>query len=284
MIEVVPAGPAEAEALAAWLATRAAETLFLASNLERYGIEDRGGFYQGRWLVAWRGGRPCGATQLVNQGSVLLAGAPDGTAEALAEAAVATGFRPLRLMGMRPEVEAFASVWDRHRELAVREIRDSELMGLPASRFEGGEAPGFRAAGMGDLEWLLPWKRRFRIEGLGDDPSWVDAAALREAAELAIREGRQFLVEDQGRPVSMGLVNAVTRNAAQLGGVFTPGEFRGHGHGSRMVLGLCRHFLRDQGLSTMALAVDPGKTSATRIYTRLGFAPLGCFRFQLLEP
>ena len=267
-----------------YLAGRLVECLFLASNLENYGLEDDGAHWSGTWLGFHADGEMKAVAQLVNQGSLLVAISSSEAAAGLAQAIRARHYEPLRILGMRPEVEDIHALLAADGGYPIREVRDSLLQVLTPETFEPREASGGRLATMDDVPKLLEWKRRFRVEAMGDDPQWVDDEVLKKSLVLTIEGGRQYVLEAGDRLVSMARLNARTRRMAQLGGVYTPPEERGNGYASRLISGLCQRVLEDEKLEAMALMVEESKEAASRIYRRLGFLGLGCYRFLLLEP
>lgn len=267
-----------------YLAGRLVECLFLASNLENYGLEDDGSHWSGTWLGYHEGHELKAVAQLVNQGSLLVAISVAEAVPALAHAIRARDYEPLRILGMRPEVEDIHAALHAEGDYPIREVRDSLLQVLTPETFEPRQASGMRLATIEDVPKLLEWKRRFRVEAMGDDPSWVDDEVLKKSLVLTIEGDRQYVLEVGGRLVSMARLNARTRRMAQLGGVYTPPEERGNGYASRLISALCQRVLEEEKLEAMALMVEESKETASRIYRRLGFLGLGCYRFLLLEP
>lgn len=271
-------------AIRRYLAGRLVECLFLASNLENYGLEDDGTHWGGTWLGFYGPTGIEAVAQLVNQGSLLVAISVADAVPTLAQAIRARAFEPLRILGMRPEVEDLHAALNEEGDFPVREVRDSLLQVLTPETFEPRQSTGMRLATMDDVPQLLKWKRRFRVEAMGDDPAWVDDEVLKKSLVLTIEGGRQYVMEAGDRLVSMARLNARTRRMAQLGGVYTPTEERGNGYATRLISALCQRVLEEERLEAMALMVEESKEAASKIYRRLGFLGLGCYRFLLLEP
>lgn len=272
------------DATLAYLEAKVAERMFLASNLLKYGIEDRGGMLQGPFYGSFAGRALRGVVQLVNQGSVLCCGDGPAAMAELGEAAAATPHLPARVLAMRQECEDYLAAYLARRPRRIRDTRDSILQQVTAETLVHHPMKGFRAATSDDVDLLVRWKREFRIDGLKDKPEWVDDGELRRFIELAVREGRQYVLEEGGRPVTMGLVNASTPRCAQLGGVYTPPEERGKGYATRMVSAMCHFQLSACGLQAVFLSVEADSHAANHIYAKLGFRHLGIYRFLLLEP
>jgi uncharacterized protein len=84
---------------------------------------------------------------------------------------------------------------------------------------------------------------------------------------------RSFVLETGGRMVSTAGTSAETNEAAMIGGVFTLGDERGKGYGSRVMTALCRELLAE-GIEPCLFYDNP---SAGVIYRRLGFRDIGMF-------
>jgi RimJ/RimL family protein N-acetyltransferase len=283
-VEVVRLEERHRESLLSCLSGRATERLFLLSNLLAGGLTSGESLFQGSWFGALKQGKLCGVLQCVNQGSLLVALDQLDAASSLAKAVAESGFRPLRILGMQPEVEQLFKELQACGDFPLREIRDSLLQVLTQETLRGEGEAVLRQAKPKDIPLLLEWKRRFRIDALGDDPDWVDSEVLRRSLELSIYEGRQFLLMERGNVVSMARLNARTGAFAQLGGVFTPRDQRGHGYATRLVSALCVRCLMEEGLEAVTLMVDAGKQRALAIYDKIGFISRGVYRFLLLEP
>ena len=84
------------------------------------------------------------------------------------------------------------------------------------------------------------------------------------------REGRLFLWEDEGRPVSLVGVGGHTPNGARVGPVYTPRELRGRGYASAATAAVTRRLL-DGGCSYTFLYTDLANPTSNRIYRALGY-------------
>jgi predicted GNAT family acetyltransferase len=226
----------------------------------------------------------------VNQGSLLVAlddPASTDVARSLARLVIDSGFQPLRILGMEQEVGSLLRELQTLASFPVREQRNSLLQVLTRETLsKTGEArPGLqmRLARPDDLSLLLDWKCRFRIDALGDDPSWLNLEVMKASLELSLREQHQYVLEAEGRLVSMARLNARTTHHAQLGGVYTPREERGRGYASWLTAALCRDCL-DGGVDAVTLMVEAEKRTANLIYERIGFQTRGIYTFLLLIP
>jgi len=84
------------------------------------------------------------------------------------------------------------------------------------------------------------------------------------------REGRLFLWEDEGRPVSLVGVGGYTPNGARVGPVYTPPEHRGRGYASAATAAVTRRLL-DGGCAYTFLYTDLANPTSNRIYRAIGY-------------
>lgn len=272
------------KALEAFLDRRAAESMFLTSNLAQCGVEDRVHRHGGEFLGAFRDQVLRGVVQLTEMGSLLLLAADREAVTGLAEAAGKLAYRPRRLMGMKLEVEDFSQLYlEAVTGLVVRRMVDAKLMRTSLDTLVPQPMNGFRAATSDDLGVLVPWQRAFLLEeGLATEGEVGDAAMGEQLAER-IAAGQRYLLEVDGVPVSMASINASTPEMSQIGGVFTPPERRGQGHATRLVAAICHFHLSALGEKGVVLAAHEDNLAAMRVYQKVGFAPIGTYRYVFLE-
>ena len=286
------------EILLSFLYPRRTEALFLLSNLERGDIEGGQELFEGDYFGFFHEEKLRGVLMQVRQGSLLIA-----CSHPLGQFELAKAFlqhhqkkedespgQVHRILGLNEEVQGFFEVLEEHSLWKSREVREAALLVLTKDTLESRPQLFVRLAQESDIDVLLKWKKSFRVDAMGDDPSWIDEEVLRESLELGIQEKRQFILEQHSKPVSMARLNAVSGRVAQLGGVFTPKEHRGKGYASKMVSGLANQCLVEnfQGefvgdYEALVLTVDEESKKALKIYRDLGFLGLGTFRFHLVE-
>jgi predicted GNAT family acetyltransferase len=72
----------------------------------------------------------------------------------------------------------------------------------------------------------------------------------------------------------MAGVRAPAAGVSRIGPVYTPPEVRGRGFGSAVTAAACRWALA-AGAGQVVLFADLANPTSNRVYTRLGFAPVG---------
>ena len=177
--------------------------------------------------------------------------------------------RHLQVIGPRPAV--LATVHQLARSgLTPRLERQQVYMAL-----ESGALPDFERlaelvpAVPGDFECVHASGVRLRLEELEEDPRETDPHGYRRRVEEECRDGHTWLWQDAQGLCFRASVSAVTGDAAQLSGVFTPPERRRRGLARRGLSELClRLFARSR---TACLFVNRLNAPALELYRRLNF-------------
>ena len=132
---------------------------------------------------------------------------------------------------------------------------------------------------------------RVRRAEMADLPRLVDFFADAEsmtrspgAVERPLRDTRVWLAESvdgvDGNPIlSTALTNAEVPDRAMIGGVFTPPAFRSRGLSRAVCAALCADLFADQKQPVLYWE----NPAAGKVYTTLGFHPIGVWRSVTLE-
>jgi hypothetical protein len=241
------------------------------------GPRARGAFYGFREGAALRGVLFFGAGRLL-----VLHAADAAVAESFA--ALAEGLQsPKLIVGDQTAVDPF---WARFFASAppTRWVRLNRVyeMGAADLRLPPEGAPGLRAAATDDLDLEVAASIAMIREDMGEAPG--DLARYRASVLERIRRGRSFLWCDEGPPRRLlfkANLSAVTPEAAQVEGVFTPPERRGEGYATRGLSELCQRALERS--RTVCLYVNDANAPALRLYERVGFRHTRFFRSILLD-
>ena len=134
-----------------------------------------------------------------------------------------------------------------------------------------------------DLPTLVRWRRQYDLETMGFSEDSIDDAANRDTLAHMIETRRLWVLEAAGRPVSMTGFNATLPDVVQVGGVFTPVEFRDRGHGRAVVAGSLLDASADGAVEAI-LFTEADNHPAQRAYRSLGFERIGDYGLVLLDP
>jgi predicted GNAT family acetyltransferase len=237
--------------------------LFLLGFLEMYPI--------GRaW---WYGvGRPLRGVVLVVPGRLAVPWAPvEEDAVALGGALRAVQ-QPCMMVGPRAAVDAIWRDW--HGSTPTVGWFDQRLYVLT-------EPPtdviprGFRAARLSDLDVVSANGIAMEYEDLGIDRS-QDLAVHRASVRERLRSRRTWVIVRKGAVVFQINVGTQTGLGCQIGGTYTPPQFRGSGLATRGVGALCQQLLEQ--CPRVTLHVQEQNIAAVRVYEKCGFVRSEAYR------
>jgi predicted GNAT family acetyltransferase len=110
---------------------------------------------------------------------------------------------------------------------------------------------------------------RLHSEELEEDPRDVDPLGYRRRVEEQCRDGHTYLWKDREGLCFRASVSAVTADAAQISGVYTPPERRNQGFARRGLAELCARLFEHS--RAVCLFVNDFNAPALAVYRRLGF-------------
>ena len=278
--------PGDEAALDRFLSTHADSSMFLRSNARAAGLMDRGEPLQATYVAALESSRMVGVVAHCWNGMVLVQ-APAHAAE-LARDAVRRSRRAVTgFSGPWTQVVAARAALGLDAAPAVQDSRD-DLYALDLDRLV---LPAPLASGVvrcrhpepGELELLVQWRASFAVESLGA----TDGPDLRRASQADVelqheRRADWVLVHDT-TPVAYSVFNAMLPEMVQIGGVWTPAEFRGRGYARALVAGSLAA-AREQGVRRAVLFANPANAAARAAYLAIGFEIVGDYGLVLLAP
>lgn len=184
--------------------------------------------------------------------------------------------RRFQVIGPRSALEPFLQRFSRSGAVP-RLDRNQVYMALePETLAPFDRLPALVSAGPEDLALVHESGARLRIEELGEDPREADPEGYRRRVNEECRDGHTFLWKEADGLRFRAGVSAITADAAQISGVFTPPDLRGRGYASRAISELCaRLFERSRAA---CLFVNEINAPALRVYRRLGFVALAPWR------
>lgn len=205
-------------------------------------------------------------------GALLPAGEDPDALEALA-AALARRLdslpRRVQLIGPAAAVERLAPHLDRAGWLARLRRAQRYLVLERAALPPFERVPELRPARPEDLAVLYQSGAELRLEELHEDPRITDGAAYARRVEEESRDQHTWLWLDARGLRFRASVSAVTGDAAQISGVFTPAARRRKGYAARGLSELCARLF--ERCPAVCLFVNDINTPALALYDALGF-------------
>lgn len=242
-------------------------------------LRDALGQPRDEYWAARRGGEILGLLHLGASGAVLPLGDDPAALRLLGDQArLRLSFIPRRfqVIGPAPPLEAFLQRFERSG-LVPRLDREQIFMTLEPAHLPAFERlPELRSAGPEDVRLVHDSGALLRSEELEEDPRTVDPAAYRRRVEDECRDGHTHLWTDAEGLCFRASVSALTADAAQVSGVYTPRERRNRGLASLGLAELCmRLFERSREI---CLFVNRINDPAIAVYRKLGFVRHAAWR------
>jgi RimJ/RimL family protein N-acetyltransferase len=280
--------PGDEALLDAFLRPRIASSMILLSNLRAAGLHDRGERFEGTYAVVFEANAPIGVVAMYWNGNAILQ-APPAHAAALCKAAMGASGRALAgMLGPAAQVAgALGGLGIEPGALRLDSVEGLFELSLDRVRVPTALADGtirVRAAAPEDLELLAKWRSAYMIEALYEPDTPQLYADSLEAERRGITDGHIWLAQHDGRPAATTGFNAVTREAVQVGGVYTPPELRGRGY-ARAAVAQSLLDMRMLGIERSLLFTGDDNPAAQRAYQAIGFQRIGDYRIAMLaEP
>lgn len=137
-----------------------------------------------------------------------------------------------------------------------------------------------RQARAGDLELVANNSAEMMIGELGYDPREHRTNFMHGISRLIERGWWWVWIED-GELLFQCNVGSKTARTAQVQGVWTPPQHRGHGHATKALRAISRRLLND--VPTLSLYVNDFNEKAIELYERVGFERVGEFSTLLFN-
>lgn len=260
-------------------------SMFLIGNARNGGLADHGERYQGTYAAAIRNGQIIGVVghfwnhNLMVQSSVSLT--------ELCQAAIKASGRSVKgLLGPAQQVEivkTYLPIVEDHLQMdSVEDLFRLSLtdLCLPETLRDG--IVRGRLATYDDLDLLTEWQAAYVEETIGEPDTPAARERRQDNLTQQIKDQRSWLLEQEGVPVACSAFNAVTKEAVQVGGVWTPPALRGRGY-ARAVVAASLAAARAQGVETAILFTGITNAAAQRAYIALEFRKVGDYRIVLLH-
>ncbi|HOU12400.1 MAG TPA: GNAT family N-acetyltransferase [Anaerolineae bacterium] len=277
--------PGDETALEAFLAPRLATSMFLIGNMRLSGLAYNGERYTGDYVAAFEDGNIVGVAAHFWNG-IIITQAP-AYLDALWRAALTASGRPLKgVIGPHKQVAVIKAALElEHYERQLDQQEKLYSLDLAAllvpEALATGQVKGRRVEGH-DADILTRWRVGYDVETLGEEESEQLWAQERAMAERITAEGNTWILEAEDRPVATSAFNTRLREAVQIGGVWTPPEYRRRGY-ARCVVAQSLLDARAEGVEKAILFTGEDNLAAQKAYTSLGFRHIGDYHLLMLR-
>jgi GNAT superfamily N-acetyltransferase len=276
--------PGDEPLLESYLKPRLASSMFLLNNMRKAGLEDYGQRYGGTYAAYIQGGSITGVVAHYWNGMLVLQ-ANHHLDRLIGAVTRASGRAVSGLVGLREQVklaEAFLQV-DPAR-VRLSEIEGLYLLDIGKMRVPDDLASGewiARRIKPQDKDLITKWRIGYNLEALNEKDSPILRKKISADIERAIVDGTSWILEIDGRPVSSTSFNASINEAVQVGGVWTPSEFRRRGY-ARAAVAASLLDAKAEGVEKAILFTGDDNLPAIKAYKGLGFQRIGDFQLVLL--
>lgn len=266
----------DAEAIAVFLSRHIETSMFLLSNLEECGTDNRDHPHGTAFFLRETGDGITGVFGATNSG-FLMCQLPGLThTEAQTYAHLLKGYTFFGMTGDDAQVgvmlEALplaGAVWNANR---CEPLYRRDLPGLTSDAVT-------RHVSATDVDTLALWFRAYMDETGTMRPGAPEQVA-RARAEAAVGAAHIRLLVEDDRITGMAALNAQAGTTVQVGGVFVPRELRGQGRGGRITAGLLAEAASGGATGAVLFAASP---EAAKVYERIGFERCGAYRVAVLK-
>jgi ribosomal protein S18 acetylase RimI-like enzyme len=267
-LSIEPLGPSDLIEAFAFLDRDPVLNVYLVALL----LRDALGQPRDEFWAARRSGNIVGLLHLGHSGAVLPLGEDPEALRRLGEQTrqrLAFIPRRFQIIGPAGVVREFLTGFD-GCGLHPRLDREQVYMALePRDLPPFARLPELRPATLEDARMVHDSGAQLRAEELEEDPRSIDAAAYRRRVEDECRDGHTYMWVDGEGLCFRASVSALTPDAAQISGVYTPPERRNRGLARRGLSELCvRLFQRSR---EVCLFVNRVNAPALAVYHALGF-------------
>jgi predicted GNAT family acetyltransferase len=201
------------------------------------------------------------------------------SAEAVAAFAELTAGEPRSCSSIVGSADAVLDLWHRLAPFwgPARDVRPCQPLLATDAPPSVTADPGVRLVRPDEVDVLYPASVAMYTEEVGISPvADSGAAAYRERVRDLVRGGRAYARFMNGRVVFKAELAVITRQTAQVQGVWTAPEWRGRGLATAGMAAVVRDALR-RVAPTVSLYVNDYNHAARRVYDRCGFRRVGTF-------
>ena len=185
------------------------------------------------------------------------------------------------ILGERDKIEKF---WDGYsRSANAAHHRRNELMFEQRwATVPAGVMPGLRRATLADLNQVVAAHACMAEEELGVNPLSTDAHGFQMRCERRVRQGRVWVLINDGRLIFKADVVAATAAANYIEGVYVNPQERNKGYGVRCLTQVTRELLADT--QAVCLLVSEHNRVGQGLARKAGYTVISCYETIFLNP
>lgn len=133
-----------------------------------------------------------------------------------------------------------------------------------------------------DVEQQTAWRMAYNIETIHEPDGPELWEHSRSGVERYLGQRATWILEAGGQPVATTSFNARLPEIVQVGGVYTPPEWRNRGY-ARAAVAASLLAARAEGVRRAILFTGQERWPARRAYEAIGFRPVGDYYIALLH-
>jgi predicted GNAT family acetyltransferase len=267
------AGPADAQALAAFLEQHIETSMFLLGNLAEHGTGNLDHPHGTRFYLRETSDGIKGVFGCTNGGFLMCQQPGITVAEAQAYAELLHGYRFQGMTGRADQVLTVLRAlpidpnhWSCNRSEPLYTL---DLADIAAPDVD------LRLPRPQDTATLINWFEQYLTETTGAQEN------ASERAKRAVQNGQHMIMWEHGTPTAMTGINARYQSTVQIGSVFVPPHARGQGRAGRAILAHLNRLKAQDGVSKAVLFAASDK--AARAYERIGFGYQAEFQVAVMK-
>lgn len=278
------------QALIRFLNQRLESSMFLYSNMQQAGLEDKSQRFQGTYAAVFDGETILGVVAHYWNNNLILQS--DIHLDTLIDLSVSSSDRPIGgLMGISEQVvKARDFLKLKHGALIRDEVQwlyslDLGQLQVP-ELLKLGSVSGRRAETK-DIDLLAIWRAAYLAETLGLKTTTEMRQDARRNMQNYVKSGRTWILEVGGKLVAASSFNAVVNldergSLVQVGGVWTPPKHRRRGYGRAVVAASLLDAKAEKAIQAILFTAEDN-FPAQKAYVALGFQRIGTYRLTILN-
>lgn len=277
-------------ALEAFLLPRIETSMFLLNNSRLAGLEYTGKRYQGLYAAAFKDDQMVGVVSQFWNGNLNMQ-APVHLEPLVHHVVTESNLEIGRVKGViGPADQVQQTIDTLQLELNETTVQVDEPEHLYALNLDDLKLPPAlannevvgRRMEHRDLNTVAEWTYQYRVEAVNDKPGKALRDRCTSDMEKAIADDRRWVLEDatSGELIALTGFNAMTKEAVQVGGVWTPHANRNKGYAKCAVAASLRDKHID-GVPQSILFTGLNNLPAQKAYEAIGFERIGAYRILM---